>query len=535
MKRIALAASVAVLACLAVPASASAIAYAIVDTPPRLVSFDPAAPGTLLSSATVTGLDANETVLGFDLRPATGDVVVVTDTAGVGRIRTIDPGTAAVAAPLALIADPTDATNPFTAFSGTSFGVDFNPVPDRLRVVSDADQNLRINPNTGATITDSNVNPGNPNVVASGYTNSFGGAMATTLYGVDSSTDMLVLQNPPNDGTLSNVGAGLGVNIAAGAGFDVATNGNAAYLGAAVGGVSGLYTVNLTTGAATLIGNIGDGSDATRGLIIAENVFRFASASVDEGEGGTIELTVERLTPHLGATVDYATADGTAVAGSDYEAKSGTLTFTAGEATKTITIPLPDDSADEESKTFTVALSNEDPDNTATATIAGPSATATVTDNDPAAGAPPDRDGDGVPDASDTCPNIADPGQGDADGDGIGTACDLTEASALPDTVRPILLATAAETRRSRLRRRGVRVRFSCSEACTVAGRLLAGRRVVARGSGRVTAAALGSLRLRPNRTGLRRIGRRKVLRVRLTARDAAGNASSFAFSVRIL
>ena len=57
-------------------------------------------------------------------------------------------------------------------------------------------------------------------------------------------------------------------------------------------------------------------------------------------------------------TVDYATSDGTATAGSDYTAVSGTLTLDGTDLTKTVSIPLIDDDTDEEDETFTVTISN---------------------------------------------------------------------------------------------------------------------------------------------------------------------------------
>ena len=62
---------------------------------------------------------------------------------------------------------------PFTpALSGTVFGFDFNPTVDRIRVVSDTGQNLRLNPDTGAVATaDGAINPGTPRIVGSAYTN----------------------------------------------------------------------------------------------------------------------------------------------------------------------------------------------------------------------------------------------------------------------------------------------------------------------------------------------------------------------------
>src|SRR5207253_11128454 len=83
---------------------------------------------------------------------------------------------------------------------------DFNPVVDRIRVVSNADQNLRLNPNDGTlTAIDTNLafaagdpNQGaNPNVVALAYTNNFAGAGSTTLFGIDDGIDSLVRQGSP--------------------------------------------------------------------------------------------------------------------------------------------------------------------------------------------------------------------------------------------------------------------------------------------------------------------------------------------------
>ncbi|MEK2481574.1 DUF4394 domain-containing protein, partial [Lactobacillus acidophilus] len=68
-----------------------------------------------------------------------------------GRIYTINTSSGAATVKATLTADATDTTLPFTALSGTEFGVDLNPVADRLRVVSNTGQNLRINVDNGAT------------------------------------------------------------------------------------------------------------------------------------------------------------------------------------------------------------------------------------------------------------------------------------------------------------------------------------------------------------------------------------------------
>jgi Ca2+-binding RTX toxin-like protein len=242
--------------------------------PSTLVRFDSATPGTVDQSVSITGLVGGDTIQGIDFRPATGQLFAL----GSGnRLYTINTTTGAASAPIPLVADPTDATNPFTTLVGTSFGVDFNPVPDRLRVVSNSEQNLRINPTNGLVITDDALNPGNPEVVGSAYTNGFAGATATTLFGIDATSDSLVIQNPPNNGTLVAVGTGLGAgDITDVVGFDIlaqAGNTNVGFAALTTNGTSsGLYTVDLTTGTATLVGNFGGPVPLLRGLAVVPEV-----------------------------------------------------------------------------------------------------------------------------------------------------------------------------------------------------------------------------------------------------------------------
>ena len=104
-----------------------------------------------------------------------------------------------------------------------------------------------------------------------------------------------------------------------------------------------------------------------------------ADASAEEGTDTTLDFTVTLAPSSPSAvTVAYATADGTATAGEDYEPKSGTLTFAAGETTKTVSVTLLDDVRNEGSETFTLTL------NSATgATITDAEATGTITNSDP--------------------------------------------------------------------------------------------------------------------------------------------------------
>ncbi len=236
--------------------SAEAVTVYGLTTRDQLVRFDSATPGTLQQASFITGLAANESLVGFDFRPNGGMLYGV---GSFGRLYTINTGTGVAS----FVAGITDASGNAIALSGTEFGVDFNPVPDRLRLTSNLGQNLRINVATGVAIVDGALNQavGTPSIVASAYTNSFAGATSTTLYNIDSASNSLTIQNPPNAGTQITVGA-LGTDITALAGMDILTDGltNTAYAALQVAGVSGsrFATINLATGAATFIGDISD-------------------------------------------------------------------------------------------------------------------------------------------------------------------------------------------------------------------------------------------------------------------------------------
>jgi hypothetical protein len=229
----------------------------------------------------ITGLQAGENILGIDFRPATGQLYALGSSS---RLYTINLTTGA--------ATQVGTAGAFT-LNGTSFGFDFNPSVDRIRVISNTGQNLRLNPNDGTlTGTDTVLNPATTGATAAAYTNNFAGATTTTLYDIDTTSDTLFIQGglngtpSPNGGTLTAVG-GLGVDASAVNGFDIGTNG-IAYAALTVGGVSNLYTINLQTGAATLIGAIGNGT-ILRGLAVA-----LGSAASGTGRGTSLDFDGDR-------------------------------------------------------------------------------------------------------------------------------------------------------------------------------------------------------------------------------------------------
>lgn len=220
----------------------------------RLFTFDSATPDTVTATVTVTGLATGEALLAIDFRPRTGELFALGDS---DRVYSVNTSTGAATA--------VGAAGAFT-LTGTQFGFDFNPTVDRIRITSDTGLNLRINPTDGTLTSADTALTGGFAVVGSAYTNNFGGALATTLYAIDSTGDRLAIQDPPNSGTLSAVGS-LGVDTTGDVGFDISGKTGVAYAALSVGGTSGLYTINLLSGAAILVGEIAPAEIGTETIV----------------------------------------------------------------------------------------------------------------------------------------------------------------------------------------------------------------------------------------------------------------------------
>ncbi|HAN39479.1 MAG TPA: hypothetical protein DCQ29_11300, partial [Chitinophagaceae bacterium] len=133
--------------------------------------------------------------------------------------------------------------------SSTAIGFDFNPTVDRIRLVTNSGQNLRLNPNDGTiAATDANINPGTPMIHGAAYTNNFAGATSTVMYVTDMSK--LYRQDPPNNGTLVEIG-NLGIMADSQNGFDIGGMSNMAFALFSVGNSHRVYSINLNSGAAT--------------------------------------------------------------------------------------------------------------------------------------------------------------------------------------------------------------------------------------------------------------------------------------------
>lgn len=255
---------------LGIAAAPSGTPFFVVTSRNELLGLNTATPSFVLSRNRISGLsDRREKVVGIDFRPATGQLWALTDAE---RVYTLDTTTAA-----ATVVGPASAV---ALTDRASFGFDFNPSADRIRVTNSAGQNLRFDPNTGQVVdfdpnspgtidpdtglayVPGDANSGTPRIVASAYTNNVAGGTPTTLYNIDSQRDVLVTQGSvgasptsPNTGQLFTVGATT-INVPDQVGFDIVTSGgtDSAFAVFAPGGrgQAGLFSVNLTTGVFTL-------------------------------------------------------------------------------------------------------------------------------------------------------------------------------------------------------------------------------------------------------------------------------------------
>jgi hypothetical protein len=216
-----------------------------------LVSFKASGTDRVKSLSAVTLSSPDTKLVGIDWRVQDAGVYGVGNGGGVYKV-TVADGVASAA----LVNRLTVALDP----AATRFGVDFNPVADRLRVVSSTGQNLRHNVNAGGvTIADTPLSA--PGAVAAAYTNNdASAATATTLFDL-SPAGGVVVQSPANSGQLAAVGS-LGLGPTSDAAFDIRTKVdedrtvNLGFAAATVGGTRNLYTVDVLSGAATLVGPI---------------------------------------------------------------------------------------------------------------------------------------------------------------------------------------------------------------------------------------------------------------------------------------
>lgn len=262
---LALPAAVAALAFTAPTAGAAEIFYGIgLDN--SLVTFQSDSPQAVRSSTRLAGLAPRESIVALDVRPNSGELYGLSNQS---RLYVIYPASGTVR-PIG---------GPFSpALQGRSFGFDFDAEADDLRIVSDARQNLRVDPDTGAVKSAGGAPPSG--LQGAAFTNTSqrpGTPEPTRLYVVDVGADALSVQDP-STGALTRVGA-FGVDVSDPTGFDIASDGSA-FLSAGVRGNANLYRVNLATGRiraasreiSTQLGNRGVTGSQVRAIAAAGSV-----------------------------------------------------------------------------------------------------------------------------------------------------------------------------------------------------------------------------------------------------------------------
>ena len=240
----------------------------------KLLKFNAGQPSRILTTLNISGLQPSETLLGIDYRVAKDQLYALGSS---GRLYTINEDSAAA----------TVVGMPFSVkLEGTQFGFDFNPTVDRIRVVSNTGQNLRLHPDTGAVV-DSNptldgvqtdgkltyaagdVNFGkSPATVGAAYSYNKADTKITTNFALDAAAGTLVTQGSregtapavsPNTGQLFTVGSlGMAFSTAA---FDIQAVSDVAFaaLNSDANKASQWVTIDLKTGAAKSLGVIGGG------------------------------------------------------------------------------------------------------------------------------------------------------------------------------------------------------------------------------------------------------------------------------------
>ena len=231
----------------------------------ELVRLAAAEPERLLERKPLVGLDSGDHVVGIDFRVARGVLYAL---AASGKLYTLDTSSGR----LARVGAGTQAI----ALPGSCFAMDFNPVVDRIRVMSGSGLNLRLHPDTGA-VAGSDPRPAYaagddsfgkpPYIAAAAYTYNKRDDKLTTNYAIDINQGTLVTQGSregalpavsPNSGALFTVGR-LGTGPLDDASLDIADTDNTALAALRQLGTTRLYRIDLDSGRAGRLGTLGSG------------------------------------------------------------------------------------------------------------------------------------------------------------------------------------------------------------------------------------------------------------------------------------
>lgn len=220
------------------------VAYAVDETN-GLMIFNLTNPQPITKP--ITGLQTGENIVGLDFRPLNGQLYGLGSSS---RVYTINPSSAVATAVGTLPLIP--------LLSGVSFGFDFNPLTDVIKIVSNTGQNLRVSPTLGTATLDPAINGGNVEQTAAAYSfNAYPTANSTTLYTINTKTDSLYrLVSTTNAGTVTRVGKLNLTNADGSNGFDIGAISGIGYAVLSVGTETKIYSINLSLGSATQVGTL---------------------------------------------------------------------------------------------------------------------------------------------------------------------------------------------------------------------------------------------------------------------------------------
>ena len=241
----------------------------------QLIKVNPSAPDKVIEQKTLTGLAKGEMLQGIDYRVAYGVLFALSDK---GQLYTINTGTGALTA--------VGAPLPAGTLQQGQFGFDFNPAADRIRVVNDKGQNLRLHPVTAELAStdptlqyapDDSHHGKTPAVTAAAYTYNQQDSKITTNYAIDITAGNLLTQGTkegttpavsPNTGQLFTVGS-LGLTALQQVSFDISDLSNIGLVAASTAAepASTLYQIDLSSGKTKKLGTLADGS-ALAGIAI---------------------------------------------------------------------------------------------------------------------------------------------------------------------------------------------------------------------------------------------------------------------------
>lgn len=217
-----------------------------VDLSNNFALFHSGSPGTVDRRIAIGGLPDGERIVGIDFRPSDGNLYGVgTDS----RVYILDTVTA-VATAVGAAFTP--------AVSGEHFGMVIDPATDEIRLQSaESGQNLRLDPATGQVVAADAVlayAAGDPNEAEAPALVATGVTTGPAAYGIDWLLDVFVVAADPASGQVTTVGS-TGISTAPCAGLDAGSDG-VMYATMTTSGINNLYTMDLSSGAATLVGEI---------------------------------------------------------------------------------------------------------------------------------------------------------------------------------------------------------------------------------------------------------------------------------------